>query len=106
MLERQYYVYIMSNERHTVLYVGVTNDLMRRAYEHRMHLVSGFTSRYNISKLVYWETCEEVDGAIVREKQLKGGSRERKIALIESKDPAWEDLYPTLTGIASVSTSQ
>lgn len=96
MSEGQYYVYILTNERHTVLYVGVTNHLIRRVYEHRMHLVSGFTSRYNINKLVYFEMSEDVVAAIAREKQLKGGSREQKIALIESRNPEWRDIYPTL----------
>ncbi|MDO8598866.1 MAG: GIY-YIG nuclease family protein [bacterium] len=96
MDERQYYVYILSNDRNTVLYVGVTNDLIRRVHEHRMHLVSGFTSRYNISKLVYFEAAKDIVVAIAREKQLKGGSREQKIMLIESVNPEWRDLYPTL----------
>lgn len=96
MWERQYYVYILSNDRNTVLYVGVTNDLIRRVYEHRMHLASGFTSRYNVHKLVYFEACEDVLSAITREKQLKGGSRRQKIALIESRNSEWRDLAPTL----------
>lgn len=96
MDERQYFVYILTNLRHTVLYVGVTNDLLRRIQEHRLHLVSGFTSRYNIGKLVYFEACDDVAVAIAREKQLKGGSREQKIALIESVNPEWQDRYPEL----------
>jgi len=87
----QYYVYIMSSHRGT-LYIGVTNDLMRRVYEHRHKLVDGFTSRYNVSKLVYYETTKEVESAIVREKQIKGWLRRKKVALIESLNPYWEDL--------------
>ena len=87
----QYYVYIMSSHRGT-LYIGVTNDLMRRVYEHRHKLVDGFTSKYNVSKLVYYETTKEVESAIVREKQIKGWLRRKKVALIESLNPYWEDL--------------
>ena len=87
----QYYVYIMSSHRGT-LYTGVTNDLMRRVYEHRHKLVDGFTSRYNVSKLVYYETTKEVESVIVREKQIKGWLRSKKVALIESLNPYWEDL--------------
>lgn len=96
MGDRQYFVYILTNDRKTVLYVGVTNDLIRRTYEHRMHLVSGFTSRYNVRTLVYFECCGDVNAAIAREKQLKGGSRQQKIALIESRNSEWRDLAPTL----------
>jgi putative endonuclease len=95
MDERQYYVYIISNDRNTVLYIGVTNDLIRRVHEHRMHLVSGFSSRYNLHKLVHFEACGDVLGAIAREKQLKGGSRQQKIALVASMNPEWCDLVPT-----------
>ena len=87
----QYYVYIMSSHRGT-LYTGVTNDLMRRVYEHRHKLVDGFTSRYNVSKLVYYETTKEVESAIAREKQIKGWLRSKKVNLIESLNPYWEDL--------------
>jgi putative endonuclease len=90
---KQYYVYILTNKRHTVLYVGVTNDLKRRVFEHRSRLVKGFTKRYNVESLVYYETCEEVLSAIGREKQIKGGSREDKVRLINSLNPDWKDLY-------------
>ncbi|MDO8425066.1 MAG: GIY-YIG nuclease family protein [bacterium] len=96
MNDRIYAVYIMTNDRHTVLYIGVTNDLVRRTHEHRTHLVSGFTSRYNIEKLVYFETCNDIHSAIAREKQLKGGSRSKKITLIESVNPEWRDLFDDL----------
>ncbi len=88
-----YCVYIMANRRRTVLYVGVTNDLKRRAYEHRNHLVPGFTKRYNVDVLVHYEACGDVASAISREKQLKAGSRAAKIAAIESTNASWRDLY-------------
>ena len=89
---RQYYVYIMTNRRHAPLYVGVTNDLMRRVHEHRNKLVKSYASKYNITMLMYYETTENVESAIAREKQLKGWLKERKIALIESVNPKWRDL--------------
>ena len=87
----QYYVYIMSSYRGT-LYTGVTNDLERRVYEHRNKLVAGFTARYNISKLAYFESTENIESAIAREKQIKGWRRSRKASLIESINPYWRDL--------------
>ena len=93
MQDRNYYIYILTNFTNTVLYIGVTNDLIRRASEHRNHLVKGFTQRYNVTKLVYFENTESIESAIVREKQLKAGSRQKKIDLINSKNPRWEDLY-------------
>jgi len=87
----QYYVYIMSSYRGT-LYTGVTNDLARRVYEHHHKLADGFTSRYNIAKLVYYETTEDVESAIAREKQIKGWLRSKKAALIDSMNPYWVDL--------------
>jgi putative endonuclease len=92
-MEKQYYVYIMTNDRHTVLYTGVTNDLRRRVVEHKNKLVKWFTKRYNVDKLVYFEFGEEIDGAILREKQIKGGSRADKIELINSMNTEWRDLY-------------
>ena len=90
----QYYVYMMTNQNRTVLYVGVTNDLIRRVYEHKNHLDRGsFTSRYNIEYLVYYETTTDIDAAIEREKQIKGWNRKRKEKLIQSKNPDWIDLY-------------
>ena len=88
---RQYYVYIMSNWSQ-VLYVGVTNDLTRRVYEHKTKLVSGFTAKYNVTLLVYYEVAEDVLAAIAREKQIRGWLRAKKIALIESMNPDWRDL--------------
>jgi putative endonuclease len=92
-MERQYYIYIMTNQRNTVLYTGVTNDLKRRCFEHREKLVKGFTSRYNITKLVYYEVCQDVVAAISREKQIKGGSRAKKVALVNKMNPDWKELY-------------
>ena len=93
---KQYYVYIMTNVRNTVLYVGVTNDLLRRVSEHKNALVDGFTKRYHLTRLVYYEVSEDVISAIGREKQIKAGSREDKMRLIESTNRDWHDLYNEL----------
>lgn len=90
------YVYLMTNKRDTVIYTGVTADLQKRVYEHREGLVEGFTKRYNINKLVYYEIASDIESAIQREKQIKAGSRKKKIALIKSMNPAFKDLYPEL----------
>ncbi|GBD96118.1 MAG TPA: GIY-YIG nuclease family protein [Nitrospirae bacterium] len=90
--EKQYYVYIMTNKNNTVLYTGVTNDLKRRTYEHKNKLVSSFSSKYNIKKLVYFEVSRDVKSAILREKQIKAGSRKKKIELINSFNLQWNDL--------------
>ena len=95
-MERQYYIYIMTNKRNTVLYTGVTNDLQRRIYEHKEKLVDGFTKKYNINKLVYYEVTQDAESAIMREKQIKGGSREKKNQLISSMNKDWKDLYDEL----------
>ena len=87
----QYYVYIMTNKSGT-LYIGVINNLNRRVYEYKEKLIRGFTSRYNLSNLVYYETCYDINQAIVREKQLKGWLRKKKIELIERTNPYWRDL--------------
>ncbi|MGM3308217.1 GIY-YIG nuclease family protein [Anabaena sp. WFMT] len=87
----QYYVYIMSNKSKT-LYTGVTNDLQRRIYEHKQKLLPGFTQKYNITKLVYYEETSDIKVAIEREKQIKGWLRAKKILLIESINPNWQDL--------------
>ncbi len=89
--KNHYYVYIMASYRGT-LYTGVTHDLTRRVYEHRHKLVDGFTKRYNVSKLVYYEATDDVESAISREKQIKGWLRSKKAALIESFNPHWVDL--------------
>ena len=95
-MSKQYSVYILTNKTHSVLYIGVTNDLKRRVYEHKNKLVDGFTKRYNVDKLVYYEEGGEVTGAIAREKQLKAGTRLKKIQLIQSMNPEWRDLYEDL----------
>jgi len=95
-MDRQYYVYIMTNKYNTVLYTGVTNDLVRRVYEHKEKLVEGFTKRYNVDKLVYFECTDDVNAAIAREKQIKGGSRRKKVDLINGLNPEWKDLYEEL----------
>ena len=91
-----YYVYILANNKNGTLYVGVTNDLIRRIYEHKNDLVDGFTKKYNVHQLVYYEIVEDVEAAIMREKQLKKWNRKWKIRLIENKNPTWEDLYDKL----------
>jgi putative endonuclease len=93
-----YYVYIMSSGRRT-LYVGVTNDLERRVHEHREKLLEGFTKRYNIKHLVYFESFTDVRAAIAREKQIKGWSRLKKLALIRSRNPDWKDLGTPSIGL-------
>ncbi len=95
-MNKQYFVYIMTNPKNTVLYTGVTNDLKKRVYEHREKLLDGFTKKYNIAKLVYYEVFRDSYNSIVREKQIKGGSREKKIDLIDSFNPKWQDLYDKL----------
>ncbi len=95
-MKRNYYVYIMTNKGNTVLYTGVTNDLQRRVSEHKAKLTGGFTKRYNVSKLVYYEICDDAESAISREKQIKSGSRQKKIQLIESVNALWGDLYEEL----------
>jgi putative endonuclease len=95
-MSRQYYVYIMTNPRKTVLYTGVTNDLVRRVWQNRNGRVDGFTARYHCSKLVLYEIFLDSYNAIAREKQIKAGSRRRKIELIEQMNPEWRDLYEEL----------
>jgi len=92
-MNKNYFVYIMTNKNSTTLYTGVTNDLKRRVYEHKNKLVEGFTRKYNINKLVYYEIYEDIHEAIAREKQIKGGSRAKKISLIEEMNHDWKDLY-------------
>ncbi len=96
MLSKNYYVYILTNKINTVLYIGVTDNIKRRVYEHKSKVVPGFTSRYNLTKLVYYEIFEDPLSAITREKQLKGWIRIKKENLIYSFNPEWEDLYEEL----------
>ena len=91
-MNNNYYVYILTNWNNRVMYVGVTNDLERRLYEHRHRLADGFTKRYNVHKLVYFEQTGDVLAAIEREKQIKGWLRRKKNELVESENPLWEDL--------------
>ena len=90
-MDKSYYVYIMSNFSKT-LYTGVTNDLKRRVYGHKNKLIKGFTEKYNIKKLVHFEEANDASSAIAREKELKGWLRKKKTALIESRNPNWDDL--------------
>ena len=92
MTSKCYYVYILTNSRGNVMYIGVTNNLERRLYEHKHELVPGFTQRYHVHKLVYFEETPDVHAALAREKQLKGWTRKRKNELVETANPAWEDL--------------
>ncbi len=87
------YVYIVTNKNNTVLYTGVTSDLIKRINQHKNKVVKGFTTKYNCNKLVYYEIGNGMEGCIVREKQIKAGSRKKKIQLIEEMNPSWKDLY-------------
>lgn len=91
-MSRSFFVYIITNPRKTVLYIGVTNNLSRRVHEHKEKLTPGFASKYNVIDLVYFEMAETAEVAIAREKQLKAGSRRRKIELIKNMNPTWRDL--------------
>jgi putative endonuclease len=95
-LEKVFCVYILTNRRNRVLHTGVTGDLKARIYQHREKLLPGFTNRYNVSKLVYYEAGYEASGAVAREKQIKAGSRRKKIDLISRLNPEWRDLYEEL----------
>ena len=95
-MSEPYYVYIMTNKHNTVLYTGMTGDLKRRAYQHRTGRGGGFTSRYNAGKLVYYEVTGDAIAAIAREKQIKAGSRQKKIDLVKGMNPEWRDLYEEL----------
>ena len=95
----QYYVYILTNKNHTVLYTGVTNDLIRRVYEHKNHAdPNSFTTKYKVHKLVYFEETSDVNSAIEREKQIKSWKREHKVALIMASNPRFLDLYSHILG--------
>ena len=96
MAEKNGYVYILFNKRNGTLYTGVTSDLAKRVCEHKNKLADGFTSRHGIDKLGYYEISSSIRSAIEREKQIKGGSRKKKLALIESMNPDWDDLYELL----------
>ena len=91
-----YYIYMLTNKYNNVLYTGVTNNLVKRVYQHRNKLVDGFTKTYNVDKLVYYETSEEILVAIEREKQIKGYKRQKKIDLINNFNANWDDLYESI----------
>ena len=95
-MSENYYVYMMTNKRNTVLYTGVTNNLKKRVYEHKEKLTDGFTKKYNITKLVHYEVFEDIESAILREKQIKAGSRQKKIDLVNSQNKEWADMYELL----------
>ncbi len=95
-MQKYYCVYIITNSRHTVLYTGVTSNLVARIYHHKNRSVSSFSSKYNLEKLVYYEIYEDINIAIKREKQIKAGSRKKKISLINTFNPDWKDLYSSL----------
>jgi putative endonuclease len=95
-VEKVYCVYILTNPHNIVLYTGITGNLKGRVYQHREKLLPGFTNRYNVSKLVYYEAGYDASGAIAREKQIKAGSRRKKIDLIDRLNPDWRDLYDEL----------
>ncbi|MBU1203219.1 GIY-YIG nuclease family protein [Patescibacteria group bacterium] len=90
---KEYYIYILANKRNGTLYIGVTNDIVRRVFEHKNKLHDGFTKRYGIHKLVYYEIIYDITLAIMREKQLKKWNRKWKLELIEKENPYWDDLY-------------
>lgn len=92
-MDKQFYIYILTNFHNTVLYTGVTNNLVRRLYEHKNKLSDGFSKKYNLNKLVYYEVFNDPEHAISREKQIKAGSRKKKVELVESMNPYWQDLY-------------
>ena len=92
MLNKNYYVYILTNWNNTVMYVGVTNELVRRVYEHKNKIYEGFTKKYNLNKLVYFELFFDINEAIKREKEIKKWRREKKNTLVESTNPEWRDL--------------
>jgi putative endonuclease len=92
-----YYVYILASRKHGTLYIGVTSDLVKRVYQHKTKIVAGFTSRYNVHRLVWYECYDDPVNAIAREKELKKWRREWKINLIERTNPEWLDLYDSIT---------
>lgn len=92
-MEREYFVYMLTNYHKTVLYIGVTNNLVARIFQHKDRKIAGFTKRYNVSRLVYYELYDDISYAIAREKQLKKWSRIKKNNLVSSFNPSWRDLY-------------
>lgn len=95
-MSKLFAIYILTSQRNGTLYVGVTNNLKRRVWEHKQKLAKGFTADYGVDKLVYYEVCDNAEAAIQREKQLKNLVRRKKLALIEQNNPRWEDIYYSL----------
>ncbi len=95
---KKYYMYILANRRDGILYIGTTNDIIRRIYQHKNNEVSGFTKRYKIHQLVYYEECSDIREVILREKRMKKWKRQWKIELIEKSNPEWRDLYNEIIG--------
>jgi putative endonuclease len=98
-VSKSYYIYILTNKWNRVLYTGITRDLVKRIYQHREEQTGGFTTRYNLKKLVYFEIYSNPREAIEREKQIKEGSRKKKIRLVEEMNPEWKDLYPEIASL-------
>ncbi|MCP4355341.1 MAG: GIY-YIG nuclease family protein [Proteobacteria bacterium] len=96
VFDKTYCVYMLTNKVNTVLYTGVTNNLVKRVYQHKNKLVEDFTKRYNVDKLVYYEVFNSIENAIIREKQIKAGSKNKKLTLINAKNPKMLDLYETI----------
>jgi len=92
-IKNQYYIYILTSKRNSVLYIGVTSNLIKRIYEHKNNIIEGFSKKYRIHKLVYYEIINDIESAIRREKQLKKWNRKWKLELIEKNNPEWKDLY-------------
>ena len=96
MKNKQYYIYILASEQYGTLYIGVTSNLIKRVYEHKSDLVEGFTKSHHVHNLVYYETSDDINSAIAREKQIKKWKRKWKTELIERENPEWKDLYSEL----------
>ena len=105
-MRKQGFVYILFNKRNGTLYTGVTSDLIKRVYEDKLKLIDGFTKKYSVDKLGYYEVSDSIEVAIIREKQLKAGSRQNKLKLIEGMNPNWDDLYYNITGLPRPTGSQ
>ncbi|OGH93702.1 MAG: hypothetical protein A2538_02335 [Candidatus Magasanikbacteria bacterium RIFOXYD2_FULL_41_14] len=99
MLERRYYVYILASQKNGTLYIGLTNNLVKRIYQHKNNLIAGFTKKYNVHQLVYYEEYDNINIAISREKQMKKWERKWKLELIEKDNLLWRDLYKELNPI-------
>ncbi|MEF9426040.1 MAG: GIY-YIG nuclease family protein [Candidatus Mariimomonas ferrooxydans] len=99
-MEKDYYVYILASKRNGTLYIGITSDLIKRVWEHKNKVVEGFTQKYNVDKLVYYEQYQDAENAIRREKRLKKYNRKWKLDLIEKFNPNWKDLYDDISGLS------